>query len=442
MSASIIFRKVFTKRKIKELYFSSIRYKSTSGIDKINRKVFEKNIDENIDIIYRKIKNGSYKFSPYREKLILRGSQKFPRVVSIPTIRDKLTLRALFEVLYHIYGSSSPFIHQIINEISLTLRVNLFDGVLRLDVKDFYPSINHEKLRRQIIKRIRKPEILQCIDNAIRQPTVQVSKRNENNRINKGVPQGLSISNILANIYFSQIDKKYSDKSNIRYFRYVDDILILGKCNELEMIRGEIENDCNNIDLKIHRDNTEKSTLCSIIDGFMYLGYEFKNQKVSVRKKSIDHLRESIIKLFTNYKYSNHQNIKHLKWTIDLRITGCIFNDTKYGWLFFFSQINDIQLLKSLDQFINKLIIRFNINPSEISFKKFTRSFHEITKNISNTSYIPKFDKYNISEKRRILRDIFEIKKSLMNSSNIEYLFNKMIYKTVKDLEKDLARIS
>ena len=95
MSASGFYRKFFTKKHLRELYFSSVRFRAAVGIDKINRRAFENNIDENIDIIYRKVRNGTYKFTPYREKLISRGSKKLPRIVSIPTIRDKLTLKAL-----------------------------------------------------------------------------------------------------------------------------------------------------------------------------------------------------------------------------------------------------------------------------------------------------------------------------------------------------------
>jgi len=70
------------------------------------------------------------------------------------------------------------------------------------------------------------------------------------------------------------------------------------------------------------------------------------------------------------------------------------------------------------------------------------RSFHEITKNLSHTNYIPDFDTYTIREKRRILRSIFGLKTRLMKSHEIEYQFNRRIYQTVKELEKDLARTS
>ena len=65
MTASIEFRRFYTKKRLKELYLSSIRYKTATGIDKINRKVFEKYLDDNIDVIYRKVRNGSYNFTPF-----------------------------------------------------------------------------------------------------------------------------------------------------------------------------------------------------------------------------------------------------------------------------------------------------------------------------------------------------------------------------------------
>ena len=169
MSASGLYRKIFTKKYLRELYFSSVRLRATVGIDKINRRTFENNIDENIDIIYRKVRNSTYKFTPYREKLISRGSKKLPRVVSIPTIRDKLTLKALYEVLQATYQNETPFVHRIINEISMVLDANEYDGVLRLDVKDYYPSVDHLLLLKQIKKRIRKYELLMLIANSTKQ---------------------------------------------------------------------------------------------------------------------------------------------------------------------------------------------------------------------------------------------------------------------------------
>ena len=71
------------------------------------------------------------------------------------------------------------------------------------------------------------------------------------------------------------------------------------------------------------------------------------------------------------------------------------------------------------------------------------RSYHEIT-NKAKSNYIPNFDNYPISKKRQVLKEIFDLRNELMSKSDIEieYEFNKKIYRTIKDIERDLARPS
>jgi retron-type reverse transcriptase len=85
-----IFLKYFSKKNIQKVYNESIRNKPSVGIDGKNIDCFDRNLKQEIEIIYRKILQGSYNFSFYKEKLILKGKNKYPRVISIPTIRDKI----------------------------------------------------------------------------------------------------------------------------------------------------------------------------------------------------------------------------------------------------------------------------------------------------------------------------------------------------------------
>ena len=444
ISSSIQFRKEFSVKALNETYHSFVRYKSAVGVDKINTVLFEKNFKANIDIIHRKVFKGTYKFSQYREKLLLRGQKKFPRTLAIPTMRDKLTLKALSNVLSGVYGADSPFLHEIIEDIKNNYMSGQFDTYLRLDVKDFYPSIKHDLLLKELGKKIRKKEIISLIRDAIRQATVAKAEGKKKTYNEIGVPQGLSISNISANIYMMSLDERHKKETSYKFYRYVDDLLVLCNSKDAESIKEKIVQDCKALGLSLHADegNGDKSGLGNISDGFTYLGYIFSPRAVSVRKSSLDHLRESIVKIFTNYKYSDSKNLQLLKWAVDIRITGCVFNGLRFGWLFFFSQIDDISLLFSLDHFVNKLSNRFDIDTNRIKPKRFVKAFHEITKNKDNTSYIPNFDSQNISEKRRILTDIFDVKTKLMTPNEIEYQFNKKIYRTVRDLERDLARNS
>lgn len=443
MSASSEFKLVFQISKLKDIYFSSVKYNSAIGIDRINSKVFEKNLDQNISIIRNKSQNMSYVFSQYREKLISRGAHKIPRLISIPTLRDKLTLKALFRILTSVYGDESPFLHNVVNEVNNTILQKNFDCVLRLDVKDFYLSINHGLLQAQLSKRIKKKEIIHLITNSISQQTVNkgAGKNKACNFV--GIPQGLPISNVLANIYMLPIDKKYKKRSSLKYFRYVDDILIFCKKNRNQQIRNEITKDCHNINLELYGDdNPTKCHIGAVCSGFSYLGYEFKDPLVTVREKSLENLRDSIIRTLTYYRYSEKSDTRLLMWTLNLRITGCQFNRTKYGWLFYFSQINDIKLLASLDHFVEKQLIRFGIDPNKIQAKKFVRTYYEITRNLKDSKYIPNFDQNTPDEKREILRVVFGVDVEQLQDNQIEYRFRQKIFLSIRDLERDLSKHS
>jgi retron-type reverse transcriptase len=171
-SASKKFKQVFTKKYLKDIYQNNIRFNSATGVDRVNKNLFDKNLDNNIDIIYRKVHQGTYHFSQYKEKLISRGANKCPRVISIPTIRDKLTQRALSEILFDVYGKSIPFLHKVIGDAIKSFNSRKNNHYIRLDVKSFYPSVKHESLLDQISKKIRKSEVLKLIRDSIIQDTV------------------------------------------------------------------------------------------------------------------------------------------------------------------------------------------------------------------------------------------------------------------------------
>ncbi|MDR3578089.1 MAG: reverse transcriptase domain-containing protein [Anaerolineaceae bacterium] len=443
MSASSEFKSVFQIETLKDIYFSFVKYNSAIGIDKINSKIFERNLDQNISIIRKKALIGIYTFSQYREKLISRGAKRLPRVISIPTIRDKLTLKALFRILASVYGEESPFLHKVVNEVNYSIHQKHFDGVIRLDVKDFYPSIKHDLLLTQISKKIKKKEIIHLISDSISQQTV-CSGTGRKKIINSiGIPQGLPISNILANVYLLPIDRKYKKRTSLMYFRYVDDFLVFCKKEKIEQIKNEITRDCQAIGLQLHGDDEPDKIHTGLVkSGFSYLGYVFKDSMVTVREKSVEKLRESIIGLFTSYKYSEKIDTSYLFWTLNLRITGCQFNETKYGWLFYFSQINDIQLLASLDHFVYKQLKDFSLGSNKAQAKKFIRSYYEITKNLNNSNYIPNYDQITLIEKKQILQTVFKIDVDKLQDSQIDYRFKHNIFRSVKVIERDLSKHS
>jgi RNA-directed DNA polymerase len=85
---------------------------------------------------------------------------------------------------------------------------------LKMDVKKFYPSINHNVLKRIIRKKIKDPDLLWLLDEIIDSAD--------------GVPIGNYLSQYFGNLYLSGFDHWMKESKSIKYyFRYCDDVIIL-----------------------------------------------------------------------------------------------------------------------------------------------------------------------------------------------------------------------
>lgn len=436
MQASYLWKKLFAKKHLMEHYEEKIKDKPSVGLDKVSPKKFEEDLDENVEIIIRKVMNGSYHFTRYKQLLFTKGPVKPPRAICVPTLRDKLTASVLNELLVGVYGDEcKTMMPQLIID-DITNKISLYEYFLKLDVKSFYGSINQDKLIKIIKKRIHKPDIISLIWNSIRTEalTYPIKEKVEKSERTIGVPEGLPISNTLANIYMHNIDRKYRKIDYISYYRYVDDILILVNEDKFLDIKKEISEDINELGLELN----EKKDEGLITESFEYLGYVIGANKVTVRRSSIFKIEQSIEDLFRTIK---NNNIDYLQWKLNLKITGFIIEKHKYGWLFFYSQITDMSLLFHLDDVVKKLINRYKLK-DKIKIKKFVRTFAEIRMALHETKYIPNLDSLKLEDKKKILSDIYQMDLSDKDQRFIEIQFRKIMKREIRDIEKDIENIS
>lgn len=432
------FNQEFEQKKLKEIFSNHIVYSGATGIDNMNQYAFRKQLDPQVEIISRKMIDGTYKFSKYKLKLLTKGRNKAPREISIPTVRDRIALRAMCNFLQYRFADSVKFTlpQDVIKDVKKHALSGKFDSFIKLDVSNFYPSIRHVTLLSQLRKRIRQSQILDVIFSAVTAPSVLSSKRDDKpNEV--GVPQGLAISNILAAIYLQNIDKFLSKLPNVKCYRYVDDVLILCSAEQAHDLAQVVIKKFRGIGLKIHCPvkMPEKSKIGSIFNGFDYLGYQFSNEYISARNGSIEKLKTSLAGIFTSYKHSKNKSLKILEWRLNLRITGCVFEKKCKGWQFFFAEINDEDLLHRLDHYVLNLCKRFQVN---IKPKKFVRTFKEISHNKYNTTYVPNFDQYDLPKMKTVLVQFFGFDLKSMGDEEIRYHFHKKIGSQVKELEIDV----
>lgn len=436
MQAAVAWKLLFTKNHLRTRYYEKVSKRPSVGLDKVTNEKFEEKLGEEIDIILRKVNDGSYSFTRYRMLLFLKGPAKAPRQVCVPTVRDKLTLSTLNELLGLVYGSQcrTQMPQVIINNISNNLPS--FDSFIKLDVSSFYASIKHDMLLSKLRGKIKKPEIIDLIQKAIETESLSypVKEKVKRHKRELGIPEGLPISNSLANVYLANLDEKYNELPRVKYYRYVDDILILLNQKDLPTVKKAIVRDLKRLGLKTNDKNADGK----ISQGFEYLGYFLSSSGITVRNSSILKVEQSFEELIIKMK---KEPPEYTEWKLNLKITGFIYGGNKYGWMFFYSQISDTSLLFRLDDLIGKLLVRYGVDPS-VKLKRFVRTYYEIRQALHTTSYVPNFDKYTIEDKRRVVSRVYKKDFSKADEDTVEDFFGKIISKEIRDIEKDIQAFS
>lgn len=453
----LIFKKYFRLKTLKEVYGEKISKKATRGIDRIGIKKFNEIKKDQINIIFKKCNAGTYKFSPYVEKLQSKGRSKNPRLISVSTIRDRIVLYILKEILHEIFPECvyRKLPNNYIKEIKEFYKTYTSKHIcyFKTDIKAFYDNIDHDILIKIIKTRVKSNKLINLIKYSLKTPTVPINYKKKDKKEYKrtyGVPQGLSISNILANIYLKEVDSKLQD-IGIRYIRYVDDILIFIEEGDSSDIKWKVETILSDYNLTLNDSKTE----CQLSDfEFEYLGYLLSRSRTSIKEAKVERFITSVAGKFSSYVHNTDERIKKYPWLnkdiqqtvfvedLNEKITGSLNEKRRYGWLFYFLEITDISLLHKLDGIISNFFTRLSdfgsLPPANL--KKLTKAYYK-AKYTPRGGYIHNYDNYEtIAEKMKYLGDRGYINPDKSyKKEDIDIIFNRVKRKRLTDLELDIG---
>lgn len=431
-------REFFLPESLKGLFNDRIVKSRAVGRDGMKLGRFRADLESEVELISKKVLAGSYRFTPYKERLISRGAQRTPRQISIPTIRDRLTLRATCNLLAELVPEAKPRVpHSYIKSIVERIRkASEHKSFIRVDVQNFYPSIDHKILLMALESYGCAPFLLALIEKAIATSTGPSKGLSS---VKVGVPQGLSISNSLAAIYLLQTDREQSEYDD-EYFRYVDDILVICPSHRATDRFKQIYGDLAKVNLTPHCIGTSgKSEIRLVSAGIDYLGYNITPARVSVRKSSYARMFINLSRVITKHRYRKDK--EKLIFRLNLKITGCVIDGKRRGWLMFFAQTEDISQLAFLDKFVSDQLRRAGISPEKINLCRFVKAYYEIRYRGITSSYIPNFDTYSLDDKIRAISRLTGVSVevvSLRPAETIELEFERLIAKEVADLEQDV----
>ncbi len=450
-NAARVFFSATAARNLRRTFELHLRGSHARGRDGITAGAIGDDIDQVARLLSLRMRDGTLRFTQYRQLLLSKGANKVPRVISVPTVRDRIALRCLADVLLELFPDARGSIPQAkIDDVRVALASGRYDAYVRADIENFYPSIRHDIVERLLKRRIRKPELLRLIMAAIGTPTVPDGSPKKPRMETLGVPQGLAVSNVVAEIVAQTVDSQFLERREIAYFRFVDDVLILCQRPTAEALFTEVSKHCSEAGLTVHPLGAEsKSSLGQIAQGFDYLGYVFIGSTVSVRQASITRLDSTLARVFTRYgravasastPAAQNLALARCQWEVNLVASGCIYKGAQRGWVQYFRQTNDLTLLKRLDAKVDRYAKRFSL-PPHFRPKRFIRTYWALKHSADGRAarYVPDFDHYTVQEMRDFLVRIEQLAANGWSNSDVEQRFFQIIDRRVSELEADIA---
>jgi len=213
-----LFDKVVTKDNLMLAYQKARRGKSGQyGV-----KIFEKNVERNIDQLYDELISGIYKTSVYSVFKIYEPKER--EIFRLP-FKDRVVHHAIMNILEPVWVSvfishsyaciKGKGIHAVLKDLKRDLNdIENTQYCLKLDIKKFYPTIDHTILKYIIRKKIKDKRLLKLLDDIIDSAP--------------GAPIGNYLSQFFANLYLSYFDHYLKEEKKVKYYyRYADDMVIL-----------------------------------------------------------------------------------------------------------------------------------------------------------------------------------------------------------------------
>src|SRR5690242_11785299 len=102
------FAELFSPASLLEKFNEKFQHSLSKGTDRLNGPQYLQRAAADLKTASAKCVAGTYQFSPYLENLRLKGRGKIPRVIGIPTIRDRILLNQLNIVLARAFPECVP----------------------------------------------------------------------------------------------------------------------------------------------------------------------------------------------------------------------------------------------------------------------------------------------------------------------------------------------
>lgn len=257
-------------------------------------KVHIKKAEENILDLNILLESGEYKTAKYQIFTIYDKKER--EIYKLPFYPDRILHHAILNILEDIFvsvftaDSYSCIKKRGVHKASYKLRRYLKDVdntqyYLQLDIRKFYPSVDHEILKSLLRRKFKDKKLLLLLDEIIDSAP--------------GCPIGNYLSQYFANYYLTFFDHWLKEVLRVKYYlRYADDMIFLGSKEELKNAFNKINNYLKtNLKLDL-KPNWKLSPIASYKgdtgSGIDFCGYVHYRECTLIRKRIKEDYKKAI----------------------------------------------------------------------------------------------------------------------------------------------------
>src|SRR5947199_6206433 len=257
--------------------------RGSGGVDGQSLETFDAQLDQQLGRLHMELKQNTYRPQPVRQVPIPKpGKPGEFRKLGIPTIYDRVCQQALLNRLEPIFEpvfdeanfgyrrgrSTKDALRKVWREIHSGR-----EWIVDADLKDFFGSVDHEKLLTLVAQRVADSRVLRLIKAMLKAGSYGRGRLFPSER---GTPQGGVVSPLLSNILLTPFDQEMRRKGS-RLTRYADDWV--ATCESAAEARAAVAAALRILNERGVQLHPQKTRIVHVRQGFEFLGYKIKRGK-------------------------------------------------------------------------------------------------------------------------------------------------------------------
>jgi len=272
---------------LQEAYQMAKNNNGAPGIDGVTFDAIEESgVEGFLKQIQDELDQNTYQPMRVRKKEIPKDGGTKVRVLSIPTIRDRVVqgaLKLILEPIFEADFQSGSYgyrpkrsAHEAIDRVDQAI-VQGLTRVIDLDLRAYFDNVQHSQLLEKVARRVQDISVMRLLKMILKSTGT------------KGVPQGGVISPMLSNLYLTEVDRMLEKAitttrrgryPNVQYARFADDLVVLIDSHPrhdglVEAVEKRLREELGQLRVEI---NEEKSRKVDLTKGesFSFLGFEYR----------------------------------------------------------------------------------------------------------------------------------------------------------------------